>query len=154
MSDYTPAVLRNRGVPVTIGLTRAEHEVRDGKPFTRWILERGPEELPTSTIVYVRFDLQVIADIEQSFGSSKAFLQALSDQPWPTVRTAFALMFERDERDVGRSLLVEHADEYARAVVVAWSLASGLDPQRAVEILEMPLVELVATIEAAAPVTD
>jgi hypothetical protein len=141
------AVLRNRGVEVVIGLTVAAHEVRDGKPFTRWVLERGPEDMPKTTSVFVRFDLQVIADLEERFGSSKAFLSALNVQPWPTIRTVLALMLERDERDVGRALLVERADEYARGVMVAWGLASGLDPQRAVEILEMPLVELVAAIE-------
>jgi hypothetical protein len=145
--DMTPAVLKNKGVPITVGLVMREPmepppglspaaaatiELPLGKP--QLVLDENSE--PLTEEWRLRFDLNVIADIEEAFGNivewSKA-LNAVDSGNYGAIRKTVALLVGRPELIVGTALFPERSDVYGAAIGAAWAIANGVDPTQAVE---------------------
>jgi hypothetical protein len=154
--DYTPAVLRNRGVPAEF---YALEETEEGTPFLPEITGNQKRAKETR---FVRFDFNTIADIETLFGDTEKWQESMAQSPATAIRRTLALSFganaddpdglKRAERAVGLSLIEGKILEYGSAISVAWGLANGLDPTKAVEALEQAkakMAELAAEMEAA-----
>jgi hypothetical protein len=167
---YSPAVLRNRGVAVTLACTRCEEEVVGGVVKRTWhpCYAPGPDgvEMLQTEIVYVRFDMNALADLEEQFGSMQDWLNGLQPplesfvapdgterqrvkdgvqwRPTSHLRRTFALLLGRDLRDVGTALIAdqEHTAMYYKALTVGWGLANGVDPQKAAEVMSKSIDEV------------
>tara|TARA_Y100001949_G_scaffold160192_1_gene151637 strand:+ start:327 stop:917 length:591 start_codon:yes stop_codon:yes gene_type:complete len=126
--DYTPAVLRNQGVPVLIAKLREEEGAwapifdSDGKPET--------EEF------FVKFTHNTIADIEEVWDGLPDWQAAMADKPISTLRRTFGLLLIEPVEKVGLRLIEGRLGTYNNAVGTAWALANGVDPTVASRLLE------------------
>lgn len=157
--DFTPRTLRNRGVQIKLARTERllDANVRGYSPE---LLQRAgidAAELPRGApqvvfdgdgdmqieTVFVRFDHNVLADLEELYGSIAEWQKRMDTQPIGTVRQTLASMLRRDVDDVGLAMLDGERLWYENAIGVAWALANGLDPTRAAIALSQS-VEVVA----------
>jgi hypothetical protein len=125
--DYTPAVLRNKGVPVRIARLEGEKgsfaQVRDSE---------GNVE---SEEFFVRFTHNTIADIEELWEGLPDWQDAMANKPISTLRRTFALLMGRGVEEAGLSLLEGELGTYNNAIGTAWALANGVDPTVASRLL-------------------
>ena len=126
--DYTPAVLRNQGVPVLIAKLREEEGAwapifdSDGKPET--------EEF------FVKFTHNTIADIEEIWDGLPDWQAAMADKPISTLRRTYGLLLIEPVEKVGLRLIEGRLGTYNNAVGTAWALANGVDPTVASRLLK------------------
>lgn len=128
--EINSVLLRNKGVPLRMAVVERVDD--------RWVRKVVDDESgdPETRTVWVHFDSNAVADIEESFGSIDAFQSAFADRPNSTLRKAIALALTLDERQVGVSLLAEEFADYLLKVQVAWGVANGLDPTQGAKSLE------------------
>lgn len=149
--DFTPRTLRNRGVPVR--LARVERlidaSVRGYSPSVLEAAGIGLDELPRGApqvvldendeplveVVHVKFTHNVLADLEEHFGSIEQWQLAMSAKPIGAMRQTLAFCLGRDAIEVGLAMLEDERLWYESAIGVAWALANGLDPTRAAMLL-------------------
>jgi hypothetical protein len=117
------ATLRNHGAPIVLG-------------------EVDGTEVP----VYLRVTLNYVADVEERWGTVDAWQDALARQPAIATRESLALLLmpgfsdlPADEQKVllrgFGDRLVRPIGEYQDALVTAWQVGNGLDPQKAAALL-------------------
>lgn len=104
--DQTPRVLKNKGIEIVLA----------GK--------KVPLALTCSAI----------ADIEIEFESIQAWQEQLATRPASAARKTLALVLTRDEAELGPEMDAPLVD-YVAAIGIAWGVANGLDPTKAVEAL-------------------
>ena len=119
--DYTPAVLKNKGVPVNIVVLREE-----GKG--KWVSVYDAEGVQETEEFYVRFTHNVIADIEELWEGLQEWQEAMESKPVSTLRRTFALLLKESVEKAGMRLVEGRLTDYTGAIGVAWSLANGVDP--------------------------
>lgn len=129
----TPAVARNRGAAVALAVI-----TEDGEP--RW---KPDGEMETEE-VWLRFDLNVFAAIEEKYGSQAAWREAMEKTPALTVRWTAAACLARDtptnqqEREVGVRLCTpDLLDQAMQGVMLAYLIANGQDPQMAASLVKV-----------------
>jgi hypothetical protein len=121
--DWTPAVLRNRGTPVEVwSLDQAGRVSRD------------ENDEPIVTRRQVRFDANGVATLEERFGAQDEFYAAVLAKPFTAVRAALAAAWDEDERRVGTMMIPDRIQDYVAAVMGAFSMAIGVDPQLAAKL--------------------
>ena len=120
--DFTPVTLRNVGVPLRLAVLDLDgKETYDtaGKPIT----ETG----------HLRFDNNVLAEFEGTFGSVQKFVDAIDTAPYQTLRMALAVAWEVEPRVAANRIPNDEnglADTVA-ALFVALAISQGVDPTRA-----------------------
>lgn len=128
--EINSVLLRNKGVPLRMAVV----EQREN----RWVRKVVDEESgdPQIRTVWVHFDSNTVADMEEVFGSTAAIQTAFEERPQSILRKAIALALGQDERQVGAALLAEDFGEYLLKVQVAWGICMGLDPTQGAKTLE------------------
>jgi hypothetical protein len=126
--DYTPIVLKNKGVPIELAVA----EKQDDGSWRRRFNEEGDFDKET---VYVRFTHNTIADIEETYGSLEKWQELQDTKQSSTMRETLALCLRRDKEHVGEAMIEGKMFEYTNAVAVAWSICNGVDPTTASRLL-------------------
>ena len=137
--DYSPEILRNKGVPVQF------HTVTKGD--NDWEPVYGPDG-PESQILYIRFTHNIIADLEERYDGIMNWQSAMEDKPVSTLRSTLAIMLVEESADkVGAMFIEGRLPEYNNAIGVAWALANGVDPEIAGQLLEQAMIATDSQIE-------
>lgn len=145
------AVLKNRGVPITLH-TFAE-AVEGDRTYVRAFDGEGEDAEPVLEHRFLQFTNAVLADLESDdvgFGSMDAWQDALGVRPFVTLTRTLAIALEwwvpgaltatgspvPDLRRAGKAMLDGKTDDYSTIVGVAFALANGVAPERAVDLLK------------------
>ncbi len=125
--DYTPAVLKNKGVPVSLAALREE----GGK----WVPIYDAEGVQETEEFHVRFTHNVIADVEELWEGLAEWQEGMELKPVSTLRRTFALLLVESVEKAGMRLLEGRLSDYSSAIGVAWAIANGVDPTVASRLL-------------------
>ena len=126
--DFTPAVLKNKGVPVAVAKLREE----SGTWAPVFDSEGGQETEEFN----VRFTHNIIADIEDLWDGLSEWQLAMENKPVSTLRRTIALLSAEPIEKAGLRMIDGRLAEYTNAVGVAWALANGVDPTVASRLLK------------------
>jgi hypothetical protein len=126
--DYTPAVLKNKGIPVEIAKLREE----DGA----WVSVFDSEGVLETEEFNVKFTHNIIADIEELWDGLQEWQVAMESKPVSTLRRTFGLLLGEPLDKTGTMMVEGNLTEYTNAVGVAWALANGVDPTVASRLLK------------------
>lgn len=126
--DYTPAVLKNKGVPVNIATLREE-----GKG--KWVPVYDAEGEQETEEFWVKFTHNIIADIEELWEGLQEWQESMETKPVSTLRRTFALLLKESIEKAGMRLIEGRLTDYTGAIGVAWALANGVDPTVAQRLL-------------------
>jgi hypothetical protein len=126
--DYTPIVLKNKGVPVKIAIV----EKSENGTWKRRFNEEG--EYDTET-VYVRFNHNTIADIEERFGDLEEWQNMNEKRAASTVRETLSLCLRTEKEKIGEAMIEGALMDYQNAIAMAWSICNGVDPTTASRLL-------------------
>lgn len=126
--DYTPIILKNKGVPVEFAVVEKQS---DGT-YRRKYDEAGEFEKKK---VFIRFTHNTIADIEDQYSTLELWQIAMDTRPTHTLRDSMALALNIDKHEVGESMIEGRIYEYSNAVSTAWGIANGMDPTVASRLL-------------------
>lgn len=142
MANPSPTILKNKGVPVDVAKLKATkiHDEESGEDFVEWEVDAKTDGEPKTEKYWVRFDMNSLAAIEETWGDLQSFQEAIGTRQNLTVRDLFAILFDPENPNkhlAGMRLLPEKMGDYATAVGVALSIANGVDPTRAAKVLEM-----------------
>ena len=137
--DYTPEVLRNKGVSVQIAQLRQEGA--DWKPIYNEDGELETEEL------WIKFTHNIIADIEEIYDSLAEWQEAMANKPISTLRRTIGLIKAEPVEKIGLRLIEGQINSYSNAIGAAWGLANGVDPTVASRLLEQAEVAADSQIE-------
>lgn len=145
MANHSAAVLRNKGICVTVNETVQPEE---GGP---WEVARTDKGDARSVKTWVRFDGNTLADLEFAYGDLKAYQKATAERPFLTVRRTLSIVFGWDDlhapddpsgrlcsgcRRAGLAMREGGVNEYSTAIGAALALANGLDPTHVVKLIE------------------
>jgi hypothetical protein len=131
--DYSPIVLKNKGVPVQFA---AVTKISDSE-YERQYDEVGEVIIET---VNVRFTNNIIADIEEHWGTLDIWQQTLEAKPITTLRQTLAYATRRPLLLIGDAMLEGETMQYSNAIGVAWAIANGVDPTVASTMLKQSSV--------------
>ena len=107
--DYTPEVLRNKGVPVKLAKIRKAED--DWTPIYSSDGELETEEL------HVRFTHNIIADIEETWDGLADWQEAMESKPVSTLRRTLSLIFMEPVDKIGGMLIEGRLPEYSNATL-------------------------------------
>lgn len=138
--DFTPEVLRNKGVPIVLNNVR-----RDESEWATIYDSSGEAE---DDVYYVRFTHNVIADIEEKWDGLAEWQLAMEAKPISTLRATLGLLILEPVEKVGCMMVEGRLAEYNNAIGVAWALANGVDPTVASQLLEEANKTVDSQIEA------
>lgn len=131
-SKYNATILRNKGVQVDVYALVTDD---DGNKMRAVGDEDGT---PVKEKRWVRFDANVMADIEDHFGSLSLFEKTASLTPNSVIRRALGICWGiEDVREVGLMMVEGETNTYSTAMGVALAIANGVDPTQAAEMLEL-----------------
>lgn len=143
-SNHSAAVLRNKGVCVVVNETIQDEA-------GNWEVARGAASDPKTTKVWVRFDGNALADLEEAWGDLEKYQGAMGTNPHRTVRRTFAIVLGWDDlhdpldtsgklcagcRRAGLAMVDGAMNAYTNAISAAIALANGLDPTQVVRLVE------------------
>lgn len=137
--DYTPEILRNKGVPIVLA------NIRRGEDD--WIPVYDANGDLETVETYVKFTHNIIADIEEAFDGLENWQEAMQTKPVSSLRKTLALILLEPVEQIGAKLVEGRLPEYSNAVGVAWSLANGVDPALASRLLKTATVQVDSQIE-------
>jgi|GEM_PF-1433707 len=126
--DYTPDVLRNKGVPIRLAKVR-----KDESDWTAIYDSNGDMEIDTH---YIRFNHNVIADMEEAWDGIQNWQEAMEEKPISTLRRTISICVLEPIEKVGGMLIEGRLPEYSNAIGTAWALANGVDPDVASQLLK------------------
>jgi hypothetical protein len=126
--DYTPIVLKNKGVPVKIAIV----EKSENGTWKRRFNEEG--EYDTET-VHIRFNHNTIADIEERFGDLEEWQNMNEKRAASTVRETLSLCLRVEKEKIGEAMIEGALMDYQNAIAMAWSICNGVDPTTASRLL-------------------
>lgn len=126
--DYTPVVLKNKGVPCEFAKTQ--------KTEISWQRITDEEGEPQKETLFVKFTNNSISDIELHFNGLEAWQEQLEKFPITTIRQTLAFVLRRDVFDVGEAMLDGEVVMYSNVIGTAWSIANGVDPITASQLLK------------------
>ena len=126
--DFTPEVLRNKGVPTEFAVVI--------KGDDDWIKKYDSEGNHEEDIRNIKFTHNVIADLEEGWDGLANWQESLDEKPISTLRKTLSLMFGISVDKVGAMMLEGRLPEYNNAIGVAWAIANGVDPTMAIRLLE------------------
>ena len=126
--DFTPAVLKNKGVPVQVAVLREE----DGA----WVPNYDSEGAQDTEEFYIKFTHNIIADIEELWDGLQEWQLVMEAKPVSTLRRTVGLLMGEPVDKAGMRMVEGNLTEYTNAVGVAWALANGVDPIVASRLLK------------------
>jgi hypothetical protein len=126
--DYTPIVLKNKGVPIEIAVV----EKGEDNFWRRRFNEEG--ECVKET-VYVRFTHNIIADLEERYGDLESWQRQSETRVTSVARDTIALCLRADKEKIGEAMLEGSIQEYQNAIAMSWSITNGVDPTVASKML-------------------
>lgn len=126
--DYTPIVLKNKGVPVEIAVVEKSE---DGT----WRRRFNEEGECVKETVYVRFTHNIIADLEEQYGDLEAWQRQSEIRVTSVARDTLAMCLRADKEKIGEAMLEGSIMEYQNAIAMAWSITNGVDPMVASKML-------------------
>lgn len=146
--ELNAVILRNKGFPLEVAATEP---IPDSDP-PRWrrVVENETTGEPKKTKLWARFDGNVIAEVEDLYGSSEAYQTAIEAKPHSVIRQVLALMHGRDPFDIGTALLDDKFPDYLLSMQMAWSVAMGMDPTQAAKAHEVAKREMAKEMAQAA----
>lgn len=128
--DYTPLVLKNKGVPCEFAKVK-----KFGPKDDDWAREYDETGEPVIEVLNVRFTNNVIAELEQHWGGLEKWQQSLETMPVSTIRQTFAYALRKSNMEVGEAMLDGEQMKYSNIIGVAWAIANGVDPTIASRLL-------------------
>jgi hypothetical protein len=131
--DYSPIVLKNKGIPCIFAKTRKVDESTYEREF-------DDEGNPVTENLMVRFTNNTIADIEQHWGNLELWQEALGQRPTMTCRDTLAFALKRNIVDIGEAMLEGEIMMYSNVIGIAWAIANGVDPIVASKMLKQSAV--------------
>jgi hypothetical protein len=152
VTEWSSTVLRNKGVPVNV------QRISEGGD----LLFDSKDE-PMLEERWVRFSMNIIAELESKYiGRTTYDLQGekmtafgptawqdfLRAEPISTTRDIFAMMWNLTPAQAGSMLLTNQMAEYAGALVSAFAIAEGVDPQLATTTVRDKIAAVVADADA------
>lgn len=165
---YTPAVLRNRGIPVEVyqldehdqlvtdddgNFRRVKDHVRFDANTIVGIEERWSRVETTETALDPKSGLVVRVPV--TYEGISAWQHDLDVRGYTTCRATLAIAWGVDEVVAGRRMVAEDAMIYQAALGGAWMIANGVDPavagkalREAIKQRDSRVAEMVATIES------
>lgn len=126
--DYTPIVLKNKGVPIELAVVESD----DNGGWRRRFNEEG--ECAKETF-YVRFNHNIIADLEDKYGDLETWQRQSETRATSVARDTLAMCLRMDKHKVGESMLDGSIQDYQNAIAMAWSICNGVDPTVASKML-------------------
>lgn len=126
--DYTPIVLKNKGVPVKIAIV----EKSENGTWKRRFNEEGEYD---TEIVHIRFNHNTIADIEERFGDLEEWQNMNEKRAASTVRETLSLCLRAEKEKIGEAMIEGALMDYQNAIAMAWSICNGVDPITASRLL-------------------
>jgi hypothetical protein len=126
--DYTPIVLKNKGVPVKIAVV----EKSDNGTWKRRFNEEGEYD---TEIVHVRFNHNTIADIEDRFGDLEEWQKMTEKRAASTARETLSICLHMEKERVGEAMIEGALMDYQNAIAMSWSICNGVDPTTASRLL-------------------
>ena len=157
MPSINPALLMNRGAPITVGAvdpvvtekrktivgSNGEPEMIVNRVIT-WVPRTNPDDNdePITTTEYVRFTNASLANLQNHYGSMEKFQEVSEDRPNEAVANAIAAMLNisLDDPDamaeLHAKLLPGEFFTYNMVVMAMLAMANGVDPTQAAEMLE------------------
>ena len=127
--DYTPAVLRNKGIPCEFAVAvRGEDDWVKKYDDTVGDFEKE--------IRHIRFNHNAIAYIEDMWDGLNKWQEALEIKPVSTLRKTLAILLTVTVDEIGAMMIEGRLAEYNNAIGVAWAIANGVDPTVAGRLLE------------------
>ena len=137
--DYTPEVLRNKGVAIVLA------NIRRGENDWTPVFDANGELETVET--YIKFTHNIIADIEEAFDGLENWQEAMQTKPVSSLRKTLALALLEPVDQVGVKMIEGRWPEYSNSIGVAWALANGVDPTMASRLLESATVQVDSQIE-------
>lgn len=126
--DYTPIVLKNKGIPIQLAVVEKSE---DGY-YKRKFNEEGDCDKET---VHLRFNHNVIADLEERYGDLETWQRMQETKASTTARDTMSLCLRREKESVGEAMLEGSLMDYQNAIAMAWSICNGVDPTTASKLL-------------------
>ncbi len=125
ISQTSPDVLANKGVPIELRLTRSDGQAT-------YIAH------PSATdTYYVRLTNWRLKLLEDQYGSLAAWEKALEDKLFGTLMSTMAMMLGDGwtEQRVGEAMLQGRLKDYRLAVAAAYGIALGRDPKEVLKAM-------------------
>lgn len=126
--DYTPIVLKNKGVPALFAVVEKQ---QDGT-WKRKFNEEGDYDKET---LHIRFNHNVIADLEERYGDLENWQRVSETRAVTTARDTIALCLGYERERVGEMMIDGGLQDYQNALAMAWSICNGVDPTVASKML-------------------
>lgn len=126
--DYSPVILKNKGVPC-----KFIKLAKNGETWERVVSEDGEPETETQ---FVKFTNNSISDIELHYGGLDAWQEQLEKFPVTAVRQTLSFVLQQEPVRVGEAMLDGEVVMYSNVIGTAWSIANGVDPTLASQVLQ------------------
>ena len=153
--DFSPAILRNKGVPVAVHRLSGDDYARDSDgnalEEVRNLRFTGAdvaslEEMFDGTLERVKVPhlksdgspylseagepvIGHYENFEEKLYGAEAFQESMSQRPTKTVCQVLAMAWNISEKAAGKMLISSEIQTYPLAVNMAWSIANGVDPE-------------------------
>lgn len=128
--DYSPIVLKNKGIPCQLAKVKKIDGVED------WERELTEDGEPLVEQVNIRFTNNIIAEIEMHWGSLEAWQEKLESMPVSALRQTLAFCLKRHPVEIGEAMLDGEILTYSNIVGTAWAISNGVDPTVASTMLK------------------
>lgn len=132
--DYTPTILKNKGISCQFVKTQKSTTASSG-----WERVLDEQDEPVKETLLIRFNNNSISDIEEFWGGLDAWQEALEKKPWSAMRQTLSFVLGRDVQDVGEAMMDGEIVTYSNVIGSAWSIANGVDPSVASQMLTQAL---------------
>ena len=151
--SVSPAVLKNRGVPMTVHTVVRD---ADGRPTNERAIDDAGEFIMDPAKRYVRFDNNILSDIEDpviGWGSVDNWEEALVAAPFSTVRATLAICWgfdpsSKDDLRVVGAICPDATEEVGTLIGAAYMLANGMDPALVGDAIRQSEGEMVTSNKA------
>lgn len=147
------AVLKNRGVPITLHALVTDDAGVPVRPYVRRYDGESEEAEPVLEHRFLQFTSAVLSDLESDdigFGSMDEWQEQLGTKPFVSLTRTVAIALEwwvpgkstdtgapvPDLRRAGKAMLDGLTDDYSTIVGTAFALANGVQPERALDLLK------------------
>lgn len=153
--QWSTVVLKNKGVPVKVQC------VSEGGD-----LLYNSDETPKTEERFVKFTINILSELERiyqgemtiapdgnpmrAFGPT-AWQDFLRASPVSTTRNIFALMWKLKVEDAGNMMMESELANYAGALVAAYAISEGVDPQVATAAVKQQIDAAVAAARSNFP---
>ena len=130
LMDYTPIILKNKGVPCSFSKVKYINE----NPPT-WEKVYDAEGNIVAESLNIKFTNNSIADIETHYKGLDNWQNQLESLPVSSIRQTFSFVLNLPVNQVGEMMLEGELLHYSNVIGAAWAIANGVDPKVASRML-------------------